>query len=43
MTQQMTVAPNGVATPERPWLEVLGSPHFAAWLAEQNVSLALTT
>lgn len=29
--------------PARPWLEVLGSRHFSAWLAEQNVSLAVTT
>lgn len=31
------------ASAERPWLEVLGSRHFSAWLAEQNVSLAFTT
>lgn len=31
------------AAAERPWLEVLGSRHFSAWLGEQNVSLALTT
>jgi hypothetical protein len=41
--QEMTGAPNGVATADRPWLEVLASRHFAEWLAEQNVSLALTT
>jgi uncharacterized protein (TIGR03032 family) len=43
MTQELTAAPNGVAAAERTWLEVLASPHFAAWLAEQNLSLALTT
>jgi uncharacterized protein (TIGR03032 family) len=43
MTLEMTAALNGVATAERPWLEVLGSRHFAAWLHEQKVSLALTT
>ena len=26
-----------------PWVQVLGSRHFSAWLAEQNVSLAFTT
>ena len=26
-----------------PWLEVTGSPHLAAWLAQQKVSLAFTT
>ena len=41
MIEEMTAAPNGVATTERPWLEVLGSRHFAGWLAEQNISLAL--
>ncbi len=29
--------------PEEPWLQVLGSRYFTAWLAEQNVSVALTT
>ena len=43
MTQVVTAAPNEVAPAAQPWLEVLGSRHFAAWLAEQNVSLALTT
>jgi hypothetical protein len=43
MTEVMTAAPNGVAAAEQPWLEVLGSRHFAGWLVEQNVSLALTT
>jgi uncharacterized protein (TIGR03032 family) len=43
MTELMTAAPNGATTAERPWLEVLGSRHFASWLEEQNVSLALTT
>ena len=26
-----------------PWVAVTGSPHLAAWLAEQQVSLAFTT
>ncbi len=26
-----------------PWVEVTGSPHLSAWLAEQQVSLAFTT
>ncbi len=29
--------------PEEPWVEVTASRHFAAWLAEQQVSLAFTT
>jgi uncharacterized protein (TIGR03032 family) len=28
---------------DEPWLEVSGSSNFAAWLAQQNVSLAFTT
>ena len=32
-----------VAAPEEPWLQVLGSRHFPAWLAEQRISLAFTT
>jgi uncharacterized protein (TIGR03032 family) len=32
-------APN----PDEPWIEVTSSRHFAAWLAEQQVSLAFTT
>src|SRR4051812_22675129 len=37
-------APAGnAAAPEEPWLQVLGSRHFAAWLAEQRLSLAFTT
>src|SRR5580704_2258079 len=43
MNQVMTKAPDQAAPTEQPWLEVLGSRHFAGWLAEQNVSLALTT
>ena len=43
MTQLMTASPNGTAPTAQPWLEVLGSRYFAGWLAEQNVSLALTT
>jgi len=39
----MTAATNGTETEAQPWLEVLGSRHFAGWLAEQDVSLALTT
>jgi uncharacterized protein (TIGR03032 family) len=31
------------AAPEAPWIEVMGSPHLAGWLAEQRVSLAFTT
>ena len=30
-------------TPEEPWLQVLSSRHFPAWLAEQRLSLAFTT
>jgi len=29
--------------PDMPWVEVTASPHFADWLAEQQVSLAFTT
>jgi uncharacterized protein (TIGR03032 family) len=43
MTEVLTTAPNGVAQAQQPWLEVLSSRHFAGWLEEQNVSLALTT
>jgi uncharacterized protein (TIGR03032 family) len=39
----MPAAPNGTTPTEKPWLEALGSRHFASWLEEQNVSLALTT
>jgi len=28
---------------EEPWLQVLGSRYFASWLADQQISLALTT
>jgi uncharacterized protein (TIGR03032 family) len=31
------------APANEPWLEVYGSPDFAGWLADQNVSLALST
>ncbi len=31
------------AASDEPWLEVTGSPHLAAWLVEQKVSLAFTT
>ena len=30
-------------TPNEPWVEVTGSPHLSAWLAEQQVGLACTT
>ena len=31
-------------TPQgEPWLEVLGSPRFSPWLAEEKISLAFTT
>ena len=43
MPQVIIAAPNEVAPTEKPWLEVLGSRHFASWLEEQNLSLALTT
>ena len=43
MNEVTTMATGETAPPERPWLEVLGSRRFSAWLAEQNVSLALTT
>jgi uncharacterized protein (TIGR03032 family) len=43
MSHVVTAAPNEVAPAAQPWLEVIGSRHFAGWLAEQNVSLALTT
>jgi hypothetical protein len=42
MNEVMTVG-NDQAAPERPWLEVLGSRQFSAWLADHNVSLAFTT
>ena len=32
-----------VTEPAKPWLEITSSPHFAAWLREQRVSLAFTT
>lgn len=38
----MTPAPQTPPADE-PWLEVFGSRHFPAWLAEQDVSLAFTT
>jgi uncharacterized protein (TIGR03032 family) len=39
----MAMESEHTAPAERPWLEVLGSRHFSAWLADHNVSLALTT
>src|SRR5262249_17482485 len=36
-------APSTVPAPEEPWIEVTGSRDLAAWLAEQQVSLAFTT
>src|SRR5262245_53753534 len=35
--------PHPVTAPEEPWIEVTGSRDLAAWLAEQQVSLAFTT
>src|SRR5215475_1349451 len=32
-----------VSAPAEPWIEVTGSRDLAAWLAEQQVSLAFTT
>jgi uncharacterized protein (TIGR03032 family) len=43
MTELMTPAANGTTTEAQPWLQILGSRSFAGWLAEQNVSLVLTT
>src|SRR5712691_5645098 len=43
MNQATTLAPNQGTPAAQPWVEVLGSRHFPAWLAEQNVSLAFTT
>ncbi len=40
----MTDAPSSAANARNePWVEVTGSPHLAAWLAESQVSLAFTT
>ena len=33
---------DGSGASEAPWIEVTGSPHLAAWLAEQRLSLAFT-
>jgi len=35
--------PESGTAPDTPWVEVTASPHFAQWLAEQQVSLAFTT
>ncbi len=35
--------PASGTAPDTPWVEVTASPHFAHWLAEQQVSLAFTT
>src|SRR6516162_2373513 len=43
MTQLMSAPANEAAPAAQAWLQVLGSRDFAGWLAEQNVSLALTT
>ena len=43
MNETVTMERDQSAPPERPWLEVLGSRHFPAWLAEHKVSLAFTT
>jgi hypothetical protein len=34
---------DGSGASDAPWIEVTGSPHLPAWLAEQRVSLAFTT
>jgi uncharacterized protein (TIGR03032 family) len=39
----MTSPSTGAAANAEPWLEVFGSRHLPAWLAEEDVSLALTT
>src|SRR5262245_46113 len=36
-------AMNVKGSPDEPWLEVLGSRHFPAWMAEQHQSLAFST
>jgi uncharacterized protein (TIGR03032 family) len=36
-------SPQTATAKSEPWVEVIGSPHLPAWLAEQNVSLAFTT
>jgi hypothetical protein len=43
MDESRTTESDRTAPPERPWLEVLGSRHFSAWLAVHNVSLELAT
>src|SRR6202047_2348499 len=40
MSDASTSAPDAK---NEPWVEVTGSPHLSAWLAEQQVSLAFTT
>jgi uncharacterized protein (TIGR03032 family) len=35
--------PSSASRTNEPWVEVTGSAHLAAWLAEQQVSLAFTT
>jgi uncharacterized protein (TIGR03032 family) len=39
----MTESDAAPAAAPAPWLEVTSSPHFAGWLAEQQVALAFTT
>ena len=39
----MSMPSNQTTPAEQPWVQVLGSRHFAGWLAEQNVNLAFTT
>ena len=39
----MTNASAGADLKPEPWVEVTGSPHLFAWLAEERVSLAFTT
>lgn len=43
MDQSSDTTVNDVPADGQIWLEVVGSPHFSAWLAEQNLSLAFTT
>ncbi|HEX5271471.1 MAG TPA: DUF4915 domain-containing protein [Gemmataceae bacterium] len=39
----MAEPPTPPPAAEEPWVEVTSSPHFAEWLAEQQVSLAFST
>lgn len=42
-SRDMSQVTDGNRSCTQPWLEVFGSRHLSAWLAEHNVSLALTT